>query len=112
MPHVPLWTQSRSSGMSRLSPWPVIASLSDAGHRNFVQSTVVGRAARGLASVEYVFERGKGDERPGTGQGDDQVVGREGDGEGEKASRLRVVEEAVEWEREMRKRRRRVSTVT
>ncbi|KAK8864469.1 hypothetical protein IAR55_001719 [Kwoniella newhampshirensis] len=91
MPHVPLHTQPTSSTTVRLAPYPIISSASDSKHLNFVQSTITGPAARGLASVEYVFENSGGDE--------------------ERKRRLQAVEEAVEWERDMKRRRRGYSEV-
>ena len=84
MPHVPLYTQPIGASLTRLSPYPIIESLPDIDRKNFVQSTIIGRAARGLASIEYVLESVPDHERQ---------------------KRLREVEDAVQWEKEMRRRR-------
>ena len=92
MPHIPLHTQSRSATLTRLSPYPILISLSDTQHSNFVQNTITGRAARGLASVEVVFES--------RSHPDALVFPNE-----ERKRRIREVEDAVEWEKEARRRR-------
>ncbi|WVQ80825.1 hypothetical protein IAT38_002932 [Cryptococcus sp. DSM 104549] len=84
MPHVPQRTQPTASQTAQLSPYPIISSASDPIHLNFAQSSITGRAARGLASLEYVLET-------------------EGGGEAER--RAKEVEDAVRWEREMRARK-------
>ena len=89
MPHVPLSTQPTSADFVRASPYPILQSVSDIQHANFVQSTVRGPMARGLASVEYVFEPFVGDQPGWT---------REPVEEGIK----RIVDDAVEWERNQR----------
>lgn len=91
MPHVPLHTQARAAELTRVSPYPILTSLSDAEHKNFVQSTITGRAARGLASVEYVLES--------------RMQDSDSPSEEEHQKRRREVEDAVEWEKEARKRR-------
>jgi chromatin structure-remodeling complex protein RSC7 len=120
MPHVPLSTQPKSAFPVRLSPNPILTSQSDDKHKNFVQSTITGQAARGLASVEFVFEdqhqhHQLADEayaaEPGAGVGfglvfgfglGDQVLG---EGERERKRRWKEVEEAVSWEKEARRKR-------
>ncbi|WVR07114.1 hypothetical protein IAU60_004154 [Kwoniella sp. DSM 27419] len=84
MPHVPQFTQPTTGDFARYAPYPVLSSSSDSKH-NFVQATVTGPAAKGLASVEFVFESGAEDEV---------------------AKRMREVEEAVEWEKEVKRRRK------
>lgn len=64
--------------------------MTDSQHLNFIQSTVRGKAAKGLASLEYVFER------PGLQEGMDQY---------EVEARQRIVQEAEEWERRGREKR-------
>ncbi|ORY21113.1 chromatin remodelling complex Rsc7/Swp82 subunit-domain-containing protein [Naematelia encephala] len=56
MPHVPNYTQPSTANSTRLSHFPILAAQADTQHKNFVMSSVTGRAARGLASVEYVLE--------------------------------------------------------
>lgn len=98
MPHVPLFTQPKSADFVRASPYPILQSVSDTQHQNFVQSTVRGRAARGLASLEYVF--------------DPLVDGHVGyDRTAEDEYRKRMVQDAVEWEERNREKRRRMASV-
>ena len=99
MPHVPQYTQPSSADFVRASPYPILQSLSDVKHRNFVQSTVRGPAARGLASIEYVF--------------DPLVNGQIGwDRSPEEETRKRMVQEAEEWAREAATKRRRTRKVS
>lgn len=124
MPHVPRSTQPNSAFPIRLSPNPILASQSDEKHKNFVQSTIAGQAARGLASVEYVFEdeqshahqhRQLADEayaagpEPGVGFGLMFGLGLGGkalgEGERERKRRCKEVEDAVSWEKEARRKR-------
>lgn len=74
--------------------YPVLSSLSDSSKRNFVQSTVTGPAAQGLASVEYVFE-------PQAYFA--QSVAESSDGT---KRRMELVDEALEWERQSRRKQR------
>ncbi|RSH87287.1 hypothetical protein EHS25_003196 [Saitozyma podzolica] len=122
MPHVPLSTQPNSAFPIRLSPNPILTSQSDEKHKNFVQSTITGQAARGLASVEYVFEdehrhqhqhQQLADEpyaaEPGAGVGLNLLLGfggkAPGEGERERKRRWKEVEDAVSWEKEARRKR-------
>jgi len=88
MPHVPIYTQPTLAEINRISPYPILQQFTDSNHQNFVQSTVRGKAARGLASIEYVFEARE------------PIVPVEYEVE----ARLRVVQEAEEWERRGRDR--------
>lgn len=98
MPHIPLFTQPSSADFVRASPYPILQSISDVAHRNFVQSTVRGPAARGLASVEYVF--------------DPLVNGVVGwDRTGEDETRRRMVQEAEEWAAQNANKRRRTVSI-
>lgn len=101
MPHIPLVTQPRGATLTRIAPFPVLTSLSDSQHKNFVQSTITGRAARGLSSVEYVLESREHAPEIWDVRLDPLVNGKE-----ERKRRLKEVEDAVEWEREIRGRRR------
>lgn len=95
MPHVPLLTQPTSADFIRASPYPILQSLSDGQQHNFVQSTVHGPSARGLASVEYVFEPFV-DGQPGW-------TGGLASGSGsEEETMKRMVDDAVKWEKEQR----------
>jgi hypothetical protein len=85
MPHVPLYTQSTVSQMARLSPYPILSSTSTSDSTG--QSTVRGKAVKGLASIEYVFEPQY-----------DYGVGQEVEYE----MRQQVIKEAEEWERQNR----------
>ncbi|WRT66445.1 uncharacterized protein IL334_003403 [Kwoniella shivajii] len=83
MPHVPLHTQPTSATFDRISYHPIISSHSSSN--NHAQSTLMGPSSRGIASVEYVFENSETDV---------------------KETREKVVRDAIEWEKEMRRRRR------
>jgi len=97
---VPLITQPGSALRERLSQSPLLASYSDSKHTNFVQSSVSGRAARGLASVEYALETRA--EAPRT----DDDVWYMGDLVSNAQKRLRAVQEAEAWEREAKKKQK------
>jgi len=99
-PHVPLYTQPSLAVRDRLSYSPLLASYSDSKHSNFVQSSLSGRAARGLASVEYVLET-----RAEAPQADSDVWYM-GDLAPKPEKRLRAVQDAEEWEREARKKQK------
>ncbi|WWC62048.1 uncharacterized protein I303_104637 [Kwoniella dejecticola CBS 10117] len=88
-PHIPLWTQPTSSTFDRVSYHPIISSSSTSTN-DHVQSILSGSSARGIASLEYAFERS--------------------DTTQEVHDRIRQVREAEEWERQSR-RRQRVGTV-
>lgn len=121
LPHVPLFTQPTTASTIKASPYPIVASQSDEKHRNFVQSTISGRAATGLASVEYVFEsRSAPSVTPGQADhaGDDEVVHLPNwNGWGPilppvsamspevRKRRLQEVHDAEEWERQARRKR-------
>lgn len=63
--------------------------MSDTQQTNFVQSTVKGTSARGLASIEYVFEPFV-DGQPGWTHAPEEDV------------RKRMVDDAIQWEKEQR----------
>jgi len=103
MPHIPLHTQPFGAALARKSPYPILTSLSDAQRKNFVQSTITGRAARGLASVEYVLEARSHPLPDWEVHLDPLAHGQE-----ERKRRSKEVADAEEWEREARRRRREV----
>jgi chromatin structure-remodeling complex protein RSC7 len=88
MPHVPLFTQPTQADISRISAYPILQSFTDSKHLNFVQSTVRGAAAKGLASIEYVFDRSLSELEL-------ELKGEDYEAE----ARLKVIQEAEEWER-------------
>ena len=106
MPHVPLSTQATSADFVRASPYPILQSLSDGQQHNFVQSTVHGPSARGLASVEYVFEP--------LMEGQPGWTSVAGSGSEEEEARKRMVDDAVQWEKEQREKakKRRTANLT
>ena len=106
LPHVPQNTQPHSGTITRLTPYPVISSVSDSTHRNFVQSTITGKAAEGLASVEYVFDQSRSDDvcMP-SGDAVWELHCSESRNQNER-KRMKMVEDAVRWEIEGRKRQK------
>jgi len=68
-----------------MSPYPLLGSPSD--------SATTGKAVKGIASLEYVFEPQYGYDYTGNGQ--DEMRERE-----------RVIREAEEWDRQNREKRR------
>ncbi|ORX36579.1 chromatin remodelling complex Rsc7/Swp82 subunit-domain-containing protein [Kockovaella imperatae] len=109
LPHVPSHTQPSSSLFDRLSPFPIIASRSDSAYRNFVQSSISGSAAKGLASIEHVFEASREDRLVGTLSTDPDAaleLAFMRTKEEEAAKRSREVLEAERWEVERRQKRK------
>ncbi|WVQ72504.1 hypothetical protein IAR50_002060 [Cryptococcus sp. DSM 104548] len=80
-PHIPQTTQPSGSTTHQLSPNPILSASSDLSHLHPAQPTLTGPAARGLASVEYVFEKAETSEAQ---------------------KRIRMVQEAEEWEKASR----------
>jgi chromatin structure-remodeling complex protein RSC7 len=72
-----------------LSYRPLIASLPDKSYTHHIQSSISGLAAKGLASVEYVFEDRHTAEAAAV----------------EHHRRMQLVREAGEWERDMKARK-------
>lgn len=103
MPHTPLHTQPLGANRIRSSPYPILTSPAKSTHQDLIRPLVTTRAVQGIASVEYVLDAT-------TAGAEDDVLDvnldlkRSWDEEVEK--RLKEVEEAEEWEREARKRRR------
>ena len=77
MPHVPLYTQPTISTYSQLAKLPILST----------DKIINAKAAKGLASLEYVFEP------------------TYPDGDGEVELRQRVIREAEEWEKKHREKR-------
>ena len=77
MPHVPLYTQPTISTYSQLSKLPILSP----------DKIINAKSAKGLASLEYVFEPAYPD------------------GDGEVELRQRVIREAEEWEKKHREKR-------
>jgi chromatin structure-remodeling complex protein RSC7 len=75
MPHIPLRTQPTTATYRQLSSIPIIST----------QKQITPKAAKGIASLEYVFEP----QYPS----------------GESEMREQVIKEAEEWERENRQKR-------
>ena len=75
MPHIPLYTQPTTATYRQLSSLPIIST----------QKQITPKAAKGIASLEYVFEP----QYPSA----------------EVEMRERVIKEAEEWEREHRRKR-------
>jgi chromatin structure-remodeling complex protein RSC7 len=75
MPHIPLYTQPTTATYNQLSSLPIIST----------QKQITAKAAKGIASLEYVFEP----QYPSA----------------EIAMREQVIREAEEWERENRQKR-------
>ena len=98
MPLVPLHTQPQVASRDRISSFPLLTSIPDSIRQNFVQSTISGKAAQGLSSLEYVFERNVPVAALDEGVWDMS--------EGGNVDRERMVREALEWERVSRKRAR------
>lgn len=89
IPHIPLHTQPASCISSRLSYNPLISSLPDQSYTHHIQSSISGKAARGLASVEFVFE---------------QINPEDGE-EGKHERMMKMVRDAEDWERAMKRRK-------
>lgn len=106
MPHVPLRTQPVAATLSRVAPYPLLSSAFDIAHGDAAQPTFKGEATRGLSSMEYVLQPPADSSIFPTEVWFDSVPG-----ETERKRRAQEVQEAVEWEKEMRKKRRQTQEV-